>query len=1298
MSQQLSLAATATLDDNDSRNESSLDQFAGGAFWRDPPVADNDHTKLLCAQIWSSTFVFDIFRQLGVRAQAMIGYSLGETASLFASGVWPDRDTMLARIRDTDLFTEQLGSGFAAVRKHWGLQDGDPVDWRVAMVQAPVATVREALAGAFADQRIYLLIINTARECVLGGDGATLARLASKLRVVLHPINGVTSVYCEVLQPVAGAYRDLHLQHTRAVEGISHYSCHLGRRYAVDRESAADSILGMALQPFDFNALIETAYADGVRLFVETGPGDACTRMIDDILGDRPHLACSASHSRGHEYMHLLHALASITAHGVTLPSAAWTQHHALVDRRQHRRQQLTLAPGLDGWRVPQRPNAAPSSLAAGDLDAVAHKPAADQANLAAELHARLPVVATTRGAAPIAATRAANEQWSTPIVHGMLAMLESRHQAHQAFLQLQNSIESSLSEAVQHRLSAAPGSSRPSSDRAQVATTTPPVVPVPGAALARLPREGLVFDRAQCLRFAIGGIAEVFGAQFADIDRHPTRVRLPGEPLMLVDRIIAIDGQAGLLGPARIITEHDIHADAWYLDGGRIPTCIAVEAGQADLFLSAWLGIDRLTRGEAVYRLLDANITFHDQMPGPGACIRYDIRINRFFTLGATHLFHFEFDASVNGRPLLSMRDGSAGFFTAAELAAGQGIVDPKIPRARLNGEATTNSHSAWLAPGLSGKEHYSDRQMDALRAGDLGACFGTAFATLAMQRAHTLPSGRMRLVHRVLDIQAPHDGQPGRITGEADIHPDDWFLTCHFIDDQVMPGTLMYECCLHTLRIYLLRMGWVGEQDQVAYQSVPGYCGKLKCRGQVIASTRTVQYQISIVKTDFMDDGTPYAIANALMLADGHPIVAMQNMSLSLHGLRRAQLEALWRPAPAVAGREAAQQQVTATPAATLAATPATAQASATALFDHASILAYAQGRPSAGFGDRYRIFDQQRVLARLPRPPYLFMDEVVRIADCQQWQLSAGGEIESTHRIDPQAWYFAANRQRSVPLAILMEIALQPCGWLAAYLGSALTSETDLSFRNLDGQATLHRPLTASSAALRAKTRINKVSSSGGMIIQSFSVELHDVQGLLYQCETVFGFFSKVALAQQIGVREAQWYAVENVIATSSTQLPYPSKAPFPDAQLRMLDHLGVLSLTGGRHGLGWVEGHAKVDPQAWYFQAHFYQDPVIPGSLGIESMVQLLKVYALERWSHLRNKADPGAQFQCPARGVEMRWRYRGQVVPDNDQVSVQIHIARVDSASATLFADGYLAVDGRIIYSVENLSLSLRGGA
>lgn len=182
--------------------------------------------------------------------------------------------------------------------------------------------------------------------------------------------------------------------------------------------------------------------------------------------------------------------------------------------------------------------------------------------------------------------------------------------------------------------------------------------------------------DRNACLHYARGNIAGVLGSMYAEIDAYPTRVRLPDEPLMLVDRILAIEGEPCSMGSGRIITEHDVLPGAWYLDHGRIPTCIAVESGQADLFLSGFLGIDHKTKGLAVYRLLDAEVTFHRSLPVEGEVIHYDIRIDRFFRHNDTYLFRFWYDATVNGEPFMAMREGCAGFFTEEALAAGKGIV----------------------------------------------------------------------------------------------------------------------------------------------------------------------------------------------------------------------------------------------------------------------------------------------------------------------------------------------------------------------------------------------------------------------------------------------------------------------------------------------------------------------------------------------------------------------------------------------------------------------------------------------
>ena len=208
------------------------------------------------------------------------------------------------------------------------------------------------------------------------------------------------------------------------------------------------------------------------------------------------------------------------------------------------------------------------------------------------------------------------------------------------------------------------------------------------------------------------------------------------------------------------------------------------------------------------------------------------------------------------------------------------------------------------------------------------------------------------MRLVDRVPLID-PTGGRfgLGLIRGEADIRPEDWYMTCHFVDDRVMPGTLMYECCLHTLRIFLARLGWIGEDGEVACQPVPGVASKLKCRGQVIESTQLVTYEVSIKEIGYRPE--PYVIVDALMFADGKPIVEITDMSLRMTGLDRDELARIW------------------------------AKGQRPALYDGSKILAFAIGKPSEAFGDPYRIFDEGRKIARLPGPPYQFLDRIVEVS---------------------------------------------------------------------------------------------------------------------------------------------------------------------------------------------------------------------------------------------------------------------------------------------------------------------------
>jgi 3-hydroxymyristoyl/3-hydroxydecanoyl-(acyl carrier protein) dehydratase len=220
------------------------------------------------------------------------------------------------------------------------------------------------------------------------------------------------------------------------------------------------------------------------------------------------------------------------------------------------------------------------------------------------------------------------------------------------------------------------PSSPAPAANPLKPAEPSRPETPDASPAPAQTPATPVTFSREMCMEFAVGSAAKVLGPEFAAVDGYRVRVRLPAEPLMLVDRILTIEGEKGSLTSGRIVTEHDVHPGAWYLDGGKAPVCISVEAGQADLFLSAWLGIDLAVQGKRAYRLLDAVVHFHRGLPEPGDTIQYDIHIDKFVRQNETYLFFFRFEGYIGDQRLITMTDGCAGFFTETEVENSGGII----------------------------------------------------------------------------------------------------------------------------------------------------------------------------------------------------------------------------------------------------------------------------------------------------------------------------------------------------------------------------------------------------------------------------------------------------------------------------------------------------------------------------------------------------------------------------------------------------------------------------------------------
>lgn len=1247
-----------------------------------------DLRRPIFGQVGFGIAMTDLLAAFGIRPRAIIGYSLGESVGLFASRAWRTPDEMLRRMSASPLFGSELGPPHDALRRSWRLPDDDRVDWRAVVVPRSADAVRKVLADAACEDRplrARLLIVNTPDECVIGGLRPDVDAAMKALRCRGVALAGVPTVHCDAAKSVEQAYRDLHVLETTPPPGVQFYSAAAAAPYEVTRVSAAESITRQAMAGFDFPAVIERAYADGVRRFIEIGPQASCARMIGRILGERPHFAQSAVPRGENEPGEFLRLLAALYAEGVPID---FTPLFESADAQTHPQHVETTPARTDATvRVPVGVRLGKPRL-----------PTAHQHTASAFGTAAAPALSTAVSSNAMAPSLAA--QGDTGLIASYREATDAATHAHETFLRFSRA-------AIDDTIRLLAGSSplreeqEPSSVSA-AARRSPAAAPPAGTPPPLL-------DRAKCLEFAVGKAANVLGPEFAVVDTYPVRVRLPDEPLMLVDRILEIDGEKGSLTRGRVVTEHDVLPGAWYLDGDRAPISITVEAGQADLFLSGYLGIDLVAKGVRAYRLLDATVTFHRGLPRPGETIRYDITIDRFVRQGETYLFFFRFDGTIDGQTVLTMRDGCAGFFTAQEIENSHGIVLTAEDKAPASGRVAGDF--APIVP-QEAPQSFDDSQLDALRRGDLAGCFGAPFDALALRDPLRLPGGRMTLIHRVttLDLRGGRFGL-GLVIAEADVQPDDWYLTCHFVDDLVMPGTLMYECCVHTLRFFLLRIGWVGERDGVCYEPIPGIASTLRCRGPVTTRTRTVRYELHVKEIGYRPEAdgsqTPYVLADALMYADDKRIVRMDNMSLQVTGLSRERIETAWRQICAVTTKHGRQMPRPGHPTA----------ARRAAIYDTDRILAFAIGKPSDAFGEPYAIFDSQRRIARLPGPPYQFLDRVVDI-EPPPWVPEPGGWITAEYDVpvaadaalQTGAWYFAANRQRAIPFAVLLEIALQPCGWLAAYCGSALTSDVDLSFRNLGGRAVLHVEVFAEPATLTTRVRMTSVSRAGGMIIQKFDFEMHRGGELIYNGDTSFGFFSAAALAQQVGIRDAaarRFIPTVEQLAAGRTPFDLPDDPPFapedaisaggvhdaglalPGRAFRMIDRIDALLPDGGPHGLGYLAGSTAVDPAAWFFEAHFYQDPVWPGSLGLESFLQLLKIYARDRWPELAHTH----RFESIAIGLPHEWQYRGQIIPKNKRVEVTAAITRRDDGPAPLLvADGFLSVDGIIIYEMKRFGI------
>jgi acyl transferase domain-containing protein/NADP-dependent 3-hydroxy acid dehydrogenase YdfG/acyl carrier protein len=246
-----------------------------------------------------------LLRHLGLDGDVFGGHSFGEVTALHAAGAL-DSTSMLqtARKRGELMRDAALTSGPGAM---WAISLGkQSVTELEASLKAPVVVANR----------------NSKKQVVIAGpaeavDAAAADLKAKGFKAVRLPVATAfhSSVVAASVEPFASFLKDQVI----AAPTKPVFANSTGARYAGGEDGIRATLASQIASSVRFSDEIEAMHAEGVRTFVEVGPGAVLTGLVKDTLGDLPHLAISTDRKATNGATAFLQAIATLAASGFAL-------------------------------------------------------------------------------------------------------------------------------------------------------------------------------------------------------------------------------------------------------------------------------------------------------------------------------------------------------------------------------------------------------------------------------------------------------------------------------------------------------------------------------------------------------------------------------------------------------------------------------------------------------------------------------------------------------------------------------------------------------------------------------------------------------------------------------------------------------------------------------------------------------------------------------------------------------------------------------------------------------------------
>ncbi|WP_145088914.1 type I polyketide synthase [Rosistilla carotiformis] len=260
----------------------------------------------LAATSWAALQVIDA---LGIRADVVGGHSFGELVAVAAAEALTYDDLLsLAAARGDAMRSAaqpQPDGGFAGA---------------MAAVSADAATIQKELSAAGLAEAITIANDNSPQQIVISGpiaavDSAIEKLTAAGMRVVKLDVS------CAFHSPQVAAAgiafaEKLESLAWKAPQRTVYSNTTAAKHPAAPAEMLA-TLKSHLASPVRFRQQVAAMYADGVRTFIEVGPGSALTGLVGQTLQGHPHTAVSIDRRGRDSLTQLVHTLGRLITAGV---------------------------------------------------------------------------------------------------------------------------------------------------------------------------------------------------------------------------------------------------------------------------------------------------------------------------------------------------------------------------------------------------------------------------------------------------------------------------------------------------------------------------------------------------------------------------------------------------------------------------------------------------------------------------------------------------------------------------------------------------------------------------------------------------------------------------------------------------------------------------------------------------------------------------------------------------------------------------------------------------------------------